>query len=128
MLKEFKEFAMKGNVIELAVAVIIGAAFGRIVTSLVDDMIMPLIGLLVGGIDFNHLQIEVGNAVVKYGTFMQSIVDFVIVAFSIFLFVRFINKFKKKEEIKEETKPTLTTEEQLLTEIRDLLKTQAEHK
>ncbi len=95
MLKEFRDFAMRGNVIDLAVAVIIGGAFGKIVSSLVDDIIMPLIGLLIGGIDFNSLAFKVGSAQVKYGTFIQNVVDFLIIAFVIFLIVRAMNRFKK---------------------------------
>lgn len=123
MWQEFKKFAFKGNVMDLAVGVIIGAAFGKIVTSLVADIITPLVGLLLGGINIVHLQIQVGEAVVKYGSFLQTIIDFVIVAFSIFLFIRFFNKLKRKEEIEEkqeELKPS--REEELLTEIRDVLK------
>ena len=123
MWQEFKKFAFKGNVMDLAVGVIIGAAFGKIVTSLVADIITPLVGLLLGGINITHLQIQVGNAVVKYGSFLQTIVDFLIVAFSIFMFIRFFNKLKRKqetEEKKEESKPS--REEELLTEIRDVLK------
>ncbi|MDQ0859085.1 large conductance mechanosensitive channel protein MscL [Bacillus sp. V2I10] len=124
MIKEFREFALKGNVFDLAVGVIIGAAFGKIVTSLVNDMIMPLIGLIMGGIDFKNLQIIVGSAEVKYGAFIQTIIDFLIVAFSIFLFIKLFNRLKKKEEKQEEvTEPALTKEEELLTDIRDLLKT-----
>ncbi|MGB3963755.1 MAG: large conductance mechanosensitive channel protein MscL [Tepidanaerobacteraceae bacterium] len=121
MWKEFKEFAIKGNVVDLAIGVIIGGAFGKIVTSLVNDIIMPLIGLMLGGIDFTSLELQVGTAVVKYGAFIQSVVDFLIVAFSIFLFVRSINRMKKKEEEKPK-EPTPSKEEILLTEIRDLLK------
>ena len=121
MWKEFKEFAIKGNVVDLAIGVIIGGAFGKIVTSLVNDIIMPLIGLMLGGIDFTSLELQVGTAVVKYGAFIQSVVDFLIVAFSIFLFVRSINRMKKKEEEKPK-EPTPSKEEVLLTEIRDLLK------
>jgi len=95
MLKEFREFAIRGNVVDLAVAVIIGAAFGKIVTSLVDNIIMPLIGLLIGGIDFKSLAIMVGNAKVEYGLFLQNVVDFIIIAFLIFLIVRAINSTKK---------------------------------
>ncbi len=95
MLKEFRDFAMRGNVIDLAVAVIIGGAFGKIVSSLVDDIIMPLIGLIIGGIDFNSLAFKVGSAQVKYGTFIQNVVDFLIIAFVIFLMVRAMNKMKK---------------------------------
>jgi len=95
MLKEFKEFAIRGNVMDLAVAVIIGGAFGKIVTSLVDDIIMPLVGLLIGGIDFKSLAFTVGSAKVTYGSFIQNIVDFIIVAFVIFLMVRAINSTKQ---------------------------------
>ncbi|WP_046176137.1 large conductance mechanosensitive channel protein MscL [Domibacillus indicus] len=122
MLKEFKEFAMRGNVLDLAVGVILGTAFGKIVSSLVADIIMPLIGLLIGGIDFSGLSITVGNERIKYGVFIQTVVDFVIIAFSIFLFTRLINQIYKKEKKKNETALVLTKEEELLTEIRDLLK------
>lgn len=122
MWQEFKKFAFKGNVMDLAVGVIIGAAFGKIVTSLVADIITPFVGLLLGGINITHLQIQVGNAVVKYGSFLQTIIDFVIVAFSIFLFIRFFSKLKKKEEIEEKQELKLSREEELLTEIRDVLK------
>ncbi|MFJ7977642.1 large conductance mechanosensitive channel protein MscL [Peribacillus sp. JNUCC 23] len=118
MIKEFKEFAMRGNVIDLAIGVILGAAFGKIVTSLVNDIIMPLIGLLLGGIDFSNLSFKV----VKYGMFIQTIVDFLIVAFSIFLFIKLFNKLYTRKEKVEEASPSLTKEEELLTEIRDLLK------
>ena len=128
MLKEFKEFAMKGNVLDLAVGVIIGGAFGKIVTSLVNDMIIPFVGLLLGGVNFSDLELALGGkngALLKYGAFIQSIVDFLIVAMAIFLFIKAINSFKKKKEevvcvVKEEPKPT--SEELLLMEIRDLLK------
>ncbi|USK86856.1 large conductance mechanosensitive channel protein MscL [Peribacillus asahii] len=125
MLNDFKKFALKGNVVDLAVGVIIGAAFGKIVSSLVEDVIMPLIGLLLGGVSFANLQFTLGDAVVKYGSFIQTIVDFFIVAFSIFMFIRVFNRLqrkKDKEEIAEPVKPT--REEELLTEIRDLLKAQ----
>jgi large conductance mechanosensitive channel len=95
MLKEFRDFAMRGNVLDLAVAVIIGGAFGKIVTSLVDDIIMPLVGLAIGGIDFKSLAFILGSAQVKYGSFIQNVVDFLIVAFVIFLIVRTMNRFKK---------------------------------
>ncbi|MDI9468373.1 MAG: large conductance mechanosensitive channel protein MscL [Bacillota bacterium] len=121
MWQEFKEFAMKGNVLDLAIAVIIGGAFGKIVSSLVTDIIMPLVGLLMGGLDFAELQIQVGNAQIMYGLFIQNVVDFLVIALSIFIFVKSISKFKKPvEEIETETAPTNT--EILLTEIRDLLK------
>jgi large conductance mechanosensitive channel len=94
MLREFKEFAMRGNVMDLAIAVIIGGAFGAIVTSLVNDILMPLIGLLLGGIDFSALAFKVGNAVIKYGAFIQAIINFLIIAFVVFLIVRAINRLK----------------------------------
>lgn len=121
MFNEFKKFALKGNVVDLAVGVIIGAAFGKIVTSLVNDIIMPLIGLLLGGISFKNLNFPIGDAVVAYGTFIQTIVDFFIVAFSIFLFVKLFNSLKRKEEATPEPSAP-TKEEELLAEIRDLLK------
>lgn len=96
MLKEFREFAIRGNVIDLAVAVIIGGAFGKIVSSLVDDIIMPIIGLLVGGIDFKSLAFTVGSAKVTYGVFLQNVLDFIIIAFVIFLMVRAMNRFKRQ--------------------------------
>ena len=95
MLKEFKDFVMRGNVLDLAVAVIIGGAFGKIVGSLVNDVLMPLVGIVMGGVNFTDLQVTVGTAVVKYGTFIQTVVDFIIVAFVIFLIVRSANKMKK---------------------------------
>ena len=104
MLKEFREFAIRGNVIDLAVAVIIGGAFGKIVTSLVDDIIMPLIGLLIGGIDFKSLAFQIGSAKITYGAFIQNVVDFIIVAFVIFLIVRTMNRFKKQEPTTPTTK------------------------
>ena len=104
MLKEFREFAIRGNVIDLAVAVIIGGAFGKIVTSSVDDIIMPIIGLLIGGIDFKSLAFQIGNAKVTYGNFIQNVVDFVIIAFVIFLIVRAMNRFKKQEPTTPTTK------------------------
>lgn len=121
MLNEFKKFAMRGNVIDLAVGVIIGGAFGKIVSSLVADVIMPLVGLLLGGIDFADLAISVGKEQLKYGQFIQTIVDFLIISFSIFLFVKFINRFKKKEEPAKEV-IQVDKKEELLAEIRDLLK------
>ncbi|MEK3807066.1 large conductance mechanosensitive channel protein MscL [Metabacillus sp. SLBN-84] len=124
MLKDFKKFAIKGNVIDLAVGVIIGTAFGKIVTSLVNDIVMPLIGILIGGVNFSGLDYAFGKAIVKYGAFIQTIIDFFIIAFSVFLFVRLFERFKTKDEQK--PVPILTNEEKLLTEIRDLLKTQQE--
>lgn len=120
MWHEFKEFAMKGNVLDLAIAVIIGGAFGKIVSSLVTDIIMPLVGLLMGGLDFSELQIQVGNAQIMYGLFIQNIVDFLVIALSIFIFVKAISKFKKAVE-ETEAEPVPTNTEILLTEIRDLL-------
>src|SRR5512134_2713525 len=111
MLKEFREFAIRGNVMELAIAVIIGGAFGKIVTSLVNDMLMPLIGLVMGGVDFSKLSIPLGNdpdAALRWGAFVQSIVDFIIIAFVIFLLVRAINRLKKEEPT---TPATPTTKE-----------------
>jgi large conductance mechanosensitive channel len=121
MLNEFKKFAIKGNVIDLAVGVIIGSAFGKIVSSLVADMIMPIIGLLMGGVNFSKLSISIGKADVKYGAFLQSVADFLIIAFSVFLFVKLITRFKKKEEVKNE-KILIDKKEELLMEIRDLMK------
>jgi large conductance mechanosensitive channel len=122
-LQEFKKFAMKGNVIDLAVGVILGTAFGKIVTSLVQDVLTPVLGILMGGIKFTGLKIQVGKAVVLYGQFLQTVFDFLIVAFSIFMFIRFINRFKRKEE--EKVVEKIDRSEELLTEIRDLLKEQS---
>jgi len=129
----FKEFISKGNVVDMAVGVIIGAAFGKIVTSLVEDIIMPLVGIIVGGIDFSGLSVKVGlneanQAVLAYGKFIQSIVDFLIVAACIFVVVRLFERLKtkvKKEEAKAPAEPAPKTDEvKLLEEIRDLLKKQ----
>lgn len=121
MLNEFKKFAMRGNVIDLAVGVIIGGAFGKIVSSLVNDIIMPIITMLVGAVDVKDL----AYGSLKYGIFIQSIIDFLIIAFSIFLFIKFLSRFKKKEEeVKVEVK--IDKQEVLLTEIRDLLKAEKE--
>ena len=106
MLKEFKEFVMRGNVLDLAVAVIIGGAFGKIISSLVNDILMPLIGLLLGGVNFSDLAFTVGDAVVAWGAFVQAIVDFVIIAFVIFMIVRTANNAKKKEEPAPPAEPT----------------------
>jgi large conductance mechanosensitive channel len=129
MLKEFKEFAVKGNVVDMAVGIIIGAAFGKIVSSFVADVIMPPIGLLLGGVDFTDLAIVLKEAagkepavVLSYGKFIQTMVDFAIVAFAIFLMVKAINSLKKKEE---EAPAEPPKQEVLLTEIRDLLKEKA---
>jgi large conductance mechanosensitive channel len=99
MLKEFREFAMRGNVVDLAIAVIIGGAFGKIITSLVNDVLMPLIGLVLGGVNFSELSFTFRDAVVKWGAFLQSVIDFVIVAFVIFMIVRTMNRFKKPEPV-----------------------------
>lgn len=122
MWQEFKTFALKGNVLDLAIGVIIGAAFGKIVTSLVNDLLMPLLGLLLGGLNLSGLEFQFGNAVLKYGAFLQTVVDFLIVAFSIFLFIKGLNRIKRKEEAKPAASPAPSKEEVLLTEIRDLLK------
>ena len=106
MLKEFKDFAMRGNVMDLAVAVIIGGAFGKIIASLVNDILMPLIGLVLGGLSFANLSVTVGDAVVAYGSFIQAIVDFIIVAFVIFLIMRSMNNMKKKETAPAPAAPT----------------------
>ncbi|PAV29660.1 large-conductance mechanosensitive channel [Virgibacillus profundi] len=125
MWNDFKEFAFKGNVMDLAVAVVIGAAFGAIVTSLVDNIITPLVGIMAGGINFTSLSIQVGSSEILYGNFIQSIFDFLIVAFSIFLFIRLLMKFKRKKEEKEVVEEAeVNVQEELLTEIRDLLKEQ----
>lgn len=118
-LDDFKAFAMRGNVLDLAVAVVIGAAFGKIVSSFVDGIIMPLIGILLGGVNISDKTFTIGHAVIKWGLFLQSIVDFTIIAFSIFLVIKLLYSLKIKEE---EKKPVLTLQEKLLTEIRDLLK------
>lgn len=128
MWKDFKEFAMRGNVMDLAIAVVIGAAFGNIVTSLVGNIITPLIGVIVGGVDFNDDFVwKVGNESVMFGSFIQSIIDFLIIAFSIFMALRIFNKYvlRKKEEVIEEPTPELDSKEELLKEIRDLLKEQS---
>ncbi len=106
MLKEFKEFVMRGNVLDLAVAVIIGAAFGKIVSSLVNDILMPLVGLVLGGVNFSELALTVGSAVVAWGAFVQAIVDFLIIAFVIFLIVKAANKTKKEEAPAPPAEPT----------------------
>ena len=122
-INEFKTFIKRGNVIDLAVGVIIGGAFGTIISSLVDDILMPLLGIVIGGINFSELTWEVGDAVIKYGAFLQNVLDFLIVAFCIFMFIKLLNSFNRKEEVKEEVKkPEPSNEEKLLMEIRDLLK------
>jgi large conductance mechanosensitive channel len=136
IMQEFKEFAMKGNVIDMAIGIIIGAGFGKIVTSLVNDVIMPPIGLMLGNVDFTSLFVDLsgrgyktladakaaGAPVIAYGSFINTIIDFVIVAFVIFLMIKQINKLKKKEEKKPEAPPAPSREVELLTEIRDQLK------
>ena len=123
-LDGFKEFIAKGNVIDLAVGVIIGAAFGDIVTSIVNDILMPLLGIIIGGIDFTSLSIKIGDAVITYGNFIQNVVNFLIIALCVYIMINAINKFtskfKKEEEKKEEVKKS--DEVVLLEEIRDLLK------
>lgn len=121
MLKEFRAFIAKGNVLDLAVAVIMGGAFGAIVTSLVNDILMPIIGIILGGRDFTTLAIQVGEASITYGNFIQAVINFLIIAFVIFFIVRTANNMKKKEEAAPAPPPGPTTE-QLLAEIRDLLK------
>lgn len=119
MVQEFKSFAMKGNVVDLAIGVVIGGAFGAIVTSLVGDVVMPLIGAITGGIDFSGLALDIGKAHVAYGKFIQAAFVFTIVAFVLFMVVRAMNTMKKKEE----AAPAATPEDiKLLSEIRDLLK------
>lgn len=121
---EFKSFISRGNVVDMAVGVIIGGAFGKIVTSLVNDILMPLIGVVVGGVDFSNLSIKVGDATIAYGNFIQTIFDFLIVAFCIFLMVKLFERFRKKEKKEEEKKeeaPKKSDEVLLLEEIRDLL-------
>ena len=124
LVKEFKDFAMRGNVMDMAVGVIIGGAFGKIVSSLVDDVIMPVIGVVTGGIDFTGLKATIGDANITYGNFIQNIVDFLIVAFCIFLMIKGINKLSKKKEEASATPPAPTKDQELLAEIRDLLKKQ----
>jgi large conductance mechanosensitive channel len=138
MVKEFKEFAVKGNVVDMAVGIIIGGAFGTIVKSLVSDVIMPPIGLLMGGVDFSNLFMvlgdgsyesldaakEAGAATINYGIFINNVISFLIVAFAVFLLVKGINNLKRKEEAKPAPPPGPSAEEKLLGEIRDLLKQQ----
>ena len=129
MMKEFKDFAMKGNVLDMAIGIIIGAAFGKIVSSFVADVIMPPIGMLIGGVDFSNLAwvlkeaTETAEAVtINYGAFLNTVIDFVIIAFAIFMVVKGINSAKNKEEEKPAAPPKPSEEVQLLTEIRDSLK------
>jgi len=129
LIKEFKEFAMKGNAVDLAIGVIIGAAFGKIISSLVNDVIMPPLGLLLGGVDFSDKTIVLKEAVdktpavlLKYGVFINTVIDFLIVAFAIFMAIKAVNKFKKQEESAPAAPPKPSNQEILLAEIRDLLK------
>lgn len=134
LIKEFKEFAVKGNVVDLAVAVIIGGAFGKIVSSFVNDIVMPPLGVILGGVDFKDLAVtlreaytteageEMAAVVLSYGNFIQNVVDFLIIAFVIFMAIRAINSFKKKEEAAPAPPAAPPKSEQLLEEIRDLLK------
>ncbi|MBL3647821.1 large conductance mechanosensitive channel protein MscL [Bacillus vallismortis] len=125
MWNEFKAFAMRGNIVDLAIGVVIGGAFGKIVTSLVNDIIMPLVGLLLGGLDFSNLSFTFGDAVVKYGSFIQTIVNFLIISFSIFIVIRILNGLRRKKEAEEEEAAEAPdAQEELLKEIRDLLKQQ----
>ncbi len=122
-LNDFKEFISRGNVIDMAVGVIIGGAFGKIVTSLVSDVLMPLIGVLLGGLDFSSLSIKINNANIAYGAFIQSIVDFLIIAVCIFVMIKLFTAFKKSEpEEVQDVSPVQSDEAKLLEEIRDLLK------
>lgn len=129
MLKEFKEFAIKGNMVDMAVGIIIGGAFGKIVSSLVGDVIMPPLGLLIGGVNFANLKLTIGSPIegkdpvtLNYGNFIQTAVDFLIVAFAVFLLVKGINSMKRKEVAAPAAPPAPTKSEVLLTEIRDALK------
>jgi large conductance mechanosensitive channel len=128
MLNEFKAFAMRGNVVDMAVGIVIGGAFGKIVSSLVSDVIMPPIGMIMGGVDFSQLAIALGEgegaASINYGMFINTVLDFVIIAFAIFMVIKGINSMKKKEEEKPAEPPKPSAEEKLLTEIRDLLSKQ----
>lgn len=129
MLKEFKEFAVKGNVVDMAVGIIIGAAFGKIITSLVGDVIMPPIGVALGGVDFSNLSIVVKEAiekkpavVISYGKFLQTVIDFTFIAFAMFMAIKVMNSLKKKEETAPAPPAAPPNQELLLAEIRDLLK------
>ena len=126
MFKEFKEFINRGNVVDLAVGVIVGGAFGKIVSSLVDNVLMPIIGIVIGGIDFSNLSITYKDANIAYGLFLQNVIDFLIIAFCIFLLVKFLNKLtRKKSTEKNQQEPIASKPSEevlLLTEIRDLLK------
>jgi large conductance mechanosensitive channel len=132
MMAEFKKFAVKGNVVDMAVGIIIGAAFGKIITALVSGVIMPPIGVLVGGVDFSDLAIVIKEAVgeapavvISYGAFLQTVIDFIIIAFAIFMLVKGINNLKQKQQEAPKKPPVPSAEEVLLTQIRDLLKSQS---
>jgi len=120
IVKEFREFAIKGNVVDLAVGVIIGGAFGKIVASVVEDMVMPVVGALLGGVDFAALAVKIGSATVKYGKFIQTCLDFLIIAWAIFFIVKLINRLKREETAPAPAAPP--RQEVLLEEIRDLLR------
>lgn len=129
MMKEFRDFAMRGNVVDMAVGIVIGAAFGKIVSSFVNDVLMPPLGVMLGGVDFSDLSMtlkeasgEVAAVTLNYGSFVQTVVDFVIIAFAIFMVIKAMNALKKKEEAAPAAPPKPSKEEVLLTEIRDLLK------
>ena len=121
--QEFKVFIERGNVVDLAVGVVVGTAFSKIVTSLVDDILMPIVGAIIGGLDFSNLTIKVGDSLIRYGSFINNVINFLIIAFCIFILVKFINKLTKKKDKKEEKQAKVKSEEVLLLEeIRDLLK------
>ena len=129
MMKEFREFAMRGNVVDMAVGIVIGGAFGKIVTSFVNDILMPPIGMAIGGVDFSELAVtlqeasgEAAAVTINYGAFIQTALDFIIIAFAIFMVIKGMNSLKKKEEEAPAAPPAPSAEETLLTEIRDLLK------
>ena len=129
MMSEFKDFAMRGNVVDMAVGIVIGGAFGKIVSSFVSDVLMPPIGMMMGGVDFSDLAVvlqeasgEIAAVTINYGSFIQTVVDFVIIAFAIFMVVRAMSNMKKKEEEAPAEPPKPSTEEVLLTEIRDALR------
>jgi large conductance mechanosensitive channel len=123
LIKEFRDFAMRGNVVDLAVGVIIGGAFGGIVNSLVGDILMPLLGVISGGVNFNDRSIEIGDAIIAYGKFIQAIISFLIIAFALFMVIKGMNSLKKKEDAAPApVAPEPSKEEKLLAEIRDLLK------
>jgi len=128
MMSEFRDFAMRGNVVDMAVGIVIGGAFGKIVTSFVNDVLMPPIGMALGGVDFSDLAMtlqaasgDVAAVTMNYGSFIQTVIDFIIIAFAIFMVIKAMNKMKKKEEAAPAAPPKPSAEETLLTEIRDLL-------